>query len=326
MRFLFPVSLALLALAAIAPAQTPATTPALGATPAAKPAAAAVKPRATPFPRPPFARSDALIETGGFEAPPVKKRTPLTERGNPLPYSQGEFIEFRPNDAAKDGTFITGITNESAHTGHQSIYFEYRKQSKPRAEIRLATNLVPIKPKSLYHVSIWGHNDPKTPLTLDQKLPLLMMEIDFYLADHETQTGDPIFRIQPMPGTLNRPPVFPTDSWGEYDVPVTSPDDAAFVKVTWTWTTSSEKGETNGVIYFDDAIITGDKPEVVETPEPTEPTTDAAGNPAMKNAEEAAAKEPAAPGSTPEPTAKPAETAAPAPAATPAPRKGKRAR
>jgi len=263
MRHFFQASAALLLSASLGLGQaTPKPTPLAHPAPRATP-------RPTPHPRPPFALDNSLMDTGAFEGPRVTKRTPMDQGGNPLPYSQGEWIRFAPNAAAKDGTLIAGLTNEAARTGRQSLYVEFRHQTKQGAVIELASRLIQVKPESVYHVAIWGRNDAKNPITIDERLPFLRVEVDFFKADEETQTGESILKMQSIPGTLNRPPLFPTDQWGEFYVDAKAPEDAAFIKVTWAWMAPADPGETNGVVYFDDATIIGDKP--APPPEPTEP-------------------------------------------------------
>jgi hypothetical protein len=212
------------------------------------------------------------METGAFEAPRVGKRTPYDKGGNLVPYSQGEWVRFAGNAATKDGTLVAGLTNEVARTGRQSLYVEFRHQTAQNAAIELASRLVRIKSDAQYHVAIWGRTDAKNPLTIDQRIPLLRVEIDFFQADQQTQTGTSIIQLQPIPGTPNLPPLFPTTRWGEFYVNAKAPADAAYIRVTWAWISSADKGETTGVAYFDDATIEGEKPPpepVAAEPEPT---------------------------------------------------------
>jgi hypothetical protein len=77
------------------------------------------------------------------------------------------------------------------------------------------------------------------------------------------QTGKMEMRYQPLPGAKQVPggpktrPFFVASEWRQFYADFKSPDDAQFLKVTWSWETSAEEGETNGVMYFDGAGIEG---------------------------------------------------------------------
>jgi hypothetical protein len=220
---------------------------------------------------PPFARENQLIDTGGFEMPHVKGRVPKDDpQGNFIKFAQGEWIQFAENESAKKAKMSAGLTNEIARTGMQSIYVSFDHVKERLAAIFLSSELIQVKPKSPYHVSIWGRIDRKKPITLDGRVPILKVEIEFFQEDRETQTGETIVRVQPVPGTPNRPLLFSSERWSEYYVDVTPPEDGVYVKVTWYWSTTSDDGETNGVAFFDDATIEGEKVEIEPLPEPTE--------------------------------------------------------
>lgn len=302
-RSLFPAGIAfsLLAASAFAVIPTAPPTPAPAAPAAAAPAPAARARPAAP-PRPPFARENQLIETGGFEMPHVTGRMPKElPGGNFLKFAQGEWVQFSSSPKALLGGMTAGLTNEIAHSGRQSLYVSFTNVKERLASVSLSTDLVPVKPSSRYHVAIWGRIDRKNPITLDQRVPVLRLHAEFFKDDHETQTGETVVRVQPIPGTPNRPLMFTSDRWTEYFADLTAPEDGAYIKVTWVWSTTSDAGLTNGVAYFDDATIEGEKVEPVETPEPTEekppgaPTT------------------PAAPGASATPEAAPPAVPAPVP-------------
>ena len=77
------------------------------------------------------------------------------------------------------------------------------------------------------------------------------------------QTGNMEMRMQTIPGAKQVPggqkalPFFVSGKWKEFYAEIKSPEDAQFIKVTWYWETSSEEGETNGMMYFDGAGIEG---------------------------------------------------------------------
>jgi hypothetical protein len=156
--------------------------------------------------RPPFARENQLVETGGFELPRVKARTPKeAKEANFIKFSQGEWLELSSNDAANKGGVTVGLSNESARTGRQSLYVSFDHVKERQAAARLVSNLIPVKPVKSYHIGIWGRIDKRAPLTLDQRAPVLRVEIEYFQADGETQSGETIIKVQPIPGTPNRP-------------------------------------------------------------------------------------------------------------------------
>jgi hypothetical protein len=289
-RLLLPAGLAFSLLADSAFAVVPVAPP----TPVPAPA------RARPVlpPRPPFARDNQLIETGGFEMPRVTGRMPKElPGGNFLKFAQGEWVQFSSSPKGVLGGMTAGLTNDIAHSGRQSLYVSFDHVKEPLAAVYLSTDLIPVKAGSPYHVSIWGRIDRKNPITLDQRVPVLRLQAEFFTADHETQTGETIVKVQPIPGTPNRPLMFTSERWTEYFADLTPPEDGAFIKVTWVWSTTSDAGVTNGIAYFDDATIEGEKVEPVETPEPTDekpPGTPAApGAPAAPDAATPASPAPA---------------------------------
>jgi hypothetical protein len=262
-------------------AQAPAT-PVPAPAPAATPAPA-VRPDLPP--RPPFARENQLIETGGFEMPRVKGRQPQSATGtNFLRFAQGEWIQFAPNQAALGGKVSVGMTDDMAHSGRQSLYVSFDHATARLAAYTLATDLIPVKPGKPYHVSIWGRIDRKHPITLDQRVPVLRLQVDFFGEDRETQSDETNLRVQPIPGTLNRPPLFTSERWNEFFADFTAPEDAHYIKVGWSFSTTADPGDTSGTIFFDDATIEGEKVEPVE-----EPTTETEVKPAIPVAPGAAA-------------------------------------
>jgi hypothetical protein len=38
---------------------------------------------------------------------------------------------------------------------------------------------------------------------------------------------------------------------------MSSPEEATFAKITWSWETTREEGETNGLMFFDDVTLEG---------------------------------------------------------------------
>jgi hypothetical protein len=223
-------------------------------------------PAATPRPRPPIADDKQLLISGSFELPRVKERTASDKGGTPIKFSQGEWMALHGNQENTKGEVVAGLSNEQAHTGKQGLYVEFRHARTPSAGIVLTSALIRIKPSEKYRINIWGKMDAKSPILLDQLDPSLRLQADFFQADGQTQTGDSLLQTQPIPGVAGRPLFFTSEGWNEYYAEPTAPEDAAFIKVTWTVLMPTQGGEVAGTIYFDDAGIRGEKP--VDAPEP----------------------------------------------------------
>ncbi|MEK0449763.1 MAG: hypothetical protein RL088_2031 [Verrucomicrobiota bacterium] len=221
------------------------------------------------------AERQQLLESGSFEWPPVSRKKSLAE-GADVSKSAMNADWYTFKDSTKDvgGKLTLGLTNEIFRTGRQCMFVQFENLTRPLAVAKLASDFVSIKPGETYHVSIWGRIDRKNPVTLDQRVPLLKLQVDWFMADREEQTGETQFRVQPIPGSANRPAMFVSAKWNEFFVDMKAPDDAAYMRVTWTWETGPHAGETNGTAYFDDATIIGipgpkedpfaDEPEMAE--------------------------------------------------------------
>ena len=318
-------------------------------------AAAPATPQKQPLQRPAIATDTQILDYGSFELPRVTARTPRRKGGDFLKFTEGEWMRFNDKPDDEGGSLVAGVTNEVARTGRQSLFIEFTKLTKPLASAEISSQLIAVKPANPYRVSIWGRMDKKQPLTIEQRIPNLYLQVDFFQPDQQTQTGDQVFRIQPMPGSRRLKPFFNTERWSEYYADVTTPEDAGYIKITWRWTTPPDAGETNGVMYFDDATLIGarvedepepedapdgtpgaemkEKPEK-EVPESTEPDLDLPpeiGNRpaipqapgAMKPAETPAPSEPAAvPTATPPTATPPPAPPKPQPRAVATPKKG----
>ena len=215
------------------------------------------------------AYSAQLLNSGSFESPRVKERTQKNKGGSPTVGASSSWIRFDTKVGDEGGKLIAGLSNEMARTGKQSLFIQFDKLKAPKQGAELESGLVSILPGKPYHVSIWGRMNKKTALPIDQRLPYLKLFVYFFQADKETECSEPVMRLQPMPGSKNRPPLFTTAKWTEYFTDVNAPEDAAFLKLTWRWDTPPDEGETNGVIYFDDATVTGE-PGPVQPPEELE--------------------------------------------------------
>ncbi len=240
------------------------------------------------------AHADQLLESASFEQPKVKARTSLAEGGTPV--KAGMASSWQRFTLAKipedQGSVVTGLTNEMARTGAQSLFVEFKKLKAVNAGVTLSSQLTRIKADAKYRLSLWGRVDKKNPLTFDQRFPFLMLVVEFYAADQETQTGTPMFQAQPLPDSPNysrkKPPLFTPEAWSEYFVEVETPSDAEYIKVTWKWQSANDAGTTNGAMFFDDATLHGPAaPEEAEEPAPaqepeTKPAADAKAKPAPK--------------------------------------------
>lgn len=298
---------------------------------AAPPPPAGAKPTAQTIPKRTAPPANQILEYGSFELPRVQTRLPKLKGGNFLLFTSDEWMDFHGEPDSSHGSLVIGLTNEVSRTGRQSMYVEFNKLNKQRAEAMMVSQLIPIKADKPYRVGLWGRMDKKQALTLDQPLPLLRLQIDFFQADGETQTGDQVFRVQPMPGSRDRAAFFVSQEWREYYADMQTPDDAGFIKITWSWTSPPEPGEINGVMFFDDATLLGEKVEVPEEPEPTPEGTPAVPAPAPAVPPPTdPVRSPVAPPALFEPKATPAPAASPAPKAappaTPAPKPRTRAK
>lgn len=206
------------------------------------------------------AHADQLLPSGSFESPRVAARTPLAKGGSPMLGGGTDWRMFVHPRRAEDGALVSGLTTELTRTGRQSLYVEFDHFRAPQQGVVLESRFVSILPGKPYRVSIWGRLPKKGPLTLDQRLPFLKLFVEFFQADRETQTGDVAtgVRIQPLPGSPDRPPLFTNAKWTEFFGEFPSPADAAFIKITWKWDTPPQDGETTGSIFFDDATIQGE--------------------------------------------------------------------
>jgi hypothetical protein len=223
------------------------------------------------------AQKQNLLESGSFEWPPVRKKKAISE-GADISKSamNAEWLNFKDSTKEGGGKLVLGLTNEIFRTGRQCMFVEFDKLSRPSAVAELASDFVSILPGESYRVGIWGRIERANPITLDQRVPHLKLRVDWFLADKEEQTGNVEFRVQPIPGSANRAAMFTSGKWSEYFATFKAPADAAFMRITWTWESGSEVGETHGVIYFDDASIEGisgpkedpfaDEPEMTEEP------------------------------------------------------------
>jgi len=210
-----------------------------------------------------FAQTENLLQNASFEEPKIEGRIDWTKGGAPARLTEGTtWAHYQSME--RTGKVTVGLTNELARTGKQSIYVDFRKAGQSR-DAFLMTELLPIKGRQTYRISIWGRLDRQRPLTLVSSRPLLRVDVEFFQADLETQTGDTEYRTQQIPGSPRRI-FFESEKWSEYSTEVKTPEDAAFMKVSFRWQATGVGGEADGMIFFDDAVVQG----IVPVPDPTE--------------------------------------------------------
>jgi hypothetical protein len=250
-----------------------------------------------------------LLESGSFESPRVKGRTPRIEGGSPLRATRSDWLQFDDKVNDEGGRLKAGITDEMAHSGRQSLFIDYNKLATDKAAVTLASKLISIQPGKTYRVAIWGRLPKVNPLTIEDRLAYLKLFVEFFQADGETpvETGEQrAMRAQPMPGSKNRPPIFTSGKWSEYFAVLKSREDACFMKVSWFWDTPAQDGAVTGTILFDDAVILGEPGPTQPEPELRDPEKmDDEGNFKTAPADPATTTKPVAPGTPPASTPKP---------------------
>jgi hypothetical protein len=91
----------------------------------------------------------------------------------------------------------------------------------------LMTKLIPVKPSQAYRVSIWGRIDRKRPLSLDERRPFTVLDVDFFSADGKTKAGEPIRGFQLIPGRIipggPHPLTFVAKKWSGVFLPIQHP-------------------------------------------------------------------------------------------------------
>ncbi len=218
-----------------------------------------------------------LLIDGGFELPAVDGRLPAASGGNPVLATESSWARLVGKDGDAGGKLTVGLTNELAHSGKQSLFVDFEQLTAPSQIASLITKPVAIKPSSNYKISIWGRMDRKRPLALDERTPFMQIDIDFLQADQETSAGEGEHALVVIPGAFipggRAQLLFVARRWNNAEAIVTTPENAAFMRVTWSWATPKNEGETDGKIYWDDAAIeeTTEKPQTPAAPKPSEP-------------------------------------------------------
>jgi hypothetical protein len=200
--------------------------------------------------------AENLFHGGTFEAPVIQGRTPVDKGGDPTNAGRGpDWMEFKFSPA--NASIIGGLTDEVAHDGRQSLYIDFDHVKTAYQSATLVSNFIPVLSGTDYQVGIWGRTDAKDPISADGRPAYLKVEVDFFAADANESVGQPFLATQPLPGAKDRDPVFNSDSWNPFLATLTTPAGAVFAQITWRWETSGTDGETNGIMYFDDAMLAG---------------------------------------------------------------------
>jgi hypothetical protein len=228
---------------------------------------------------------DNLLPGGSFETPAVHGRMLKDHGGDPTNNGRGPgWISFIFQTSGTGGGLTGGLTNEVAHSGAQSLFIDFNHVSSADQSATLVSNFFPVVSGSGYEVGIWGRTDAKDLVDPQGRSAYLKLEIDYFAKDANTSVGEPFYAVQPLPGSKNHDPFFKPDSWNRFFVKVTTPPGAVFAQITWRWETESDSGEINGIMFFDDAEMTGPANPVPNlTPSPVEePAPEPSASPAAQ--------------------------------------------
>jgi len=219
-----------------------------------------------------------LLPGGNFEVPFVKGRTTLDQGGDPTNVAKDPaWITFRFENSGTTGIITGGLTNEVARNGKQSLYIDFNHVDQPYQSAILISNFIPVVSGTTYQVGIWGRTDARDLIDSEGRSAYLKLEVDFFAKDAFQSVGEPLLRVQPLPGSKDHDPYFKPDSWNRFYVKLTTPPGAVFAQITWRWETGGDPGEINGIMYFDDATMDGPPNPIPDlTPSPVQQSTPAA--------------------------------------------------
>lgn len=209
--------------------------------------------------------AENLLENGSFEFPKITGRVPVEKGGNPSQTGEEKTLwtALISPPKGEGGQLITGLTDEIAYEGKQSLFVDFEKLTAKGKRATLVSELLPVQPNQKYRISIWGRLNRERPLALDERRPHLLVEAEFFAADQETQIGNTEYRVQMIPGSvvpgLGTRILFFANKWTEYHTEIKSPTDAAFMKVVFNFQVPKEEGETDGVLYLDNAAVEGER-------------------------------------------------------------------
>ena len=213
---------------------------------------------------------DNLFRNGSFERPVVNGRLPTDQGGDPANDSKAHAwssLSFRTSGTG--GKITGGLTNEVAHTGTQSLFIDFDHVNLPYQAAILTSNFIPVVSGTGYAITIWGRTDARDLINSDGRSAYLKLEVDYFAQDGNESVGDPFYSVEPIPGSKGRDPIFKSDSWQHFYVRFITPPGAVFDQITWRWETGGDPGEINGIMYFDDATMTGPpapNPDMTPTP------------------------------------------------------------
>lgn len=216
-----------------------------------------------------------LLENGGFEHPEVSVRTPESDGADSLIAGDHSSWEIFGYDDGPGGKLEIGITNAIARSGKQSIYIDFQKVTDPGRMALLRTKPLPVKAGQQYRFSIWGRVDHQRPLALDERRVHMWLTVEYFAADGVTAVGEPFRGPQLIPGLVipggPHQLIFVSTRWSETFGISTAPANAALARVTCTWATPRDEGETDGIIYWDDAALIeyASTPASIDAPRPT---------------------------------------------------------
>jgi len=213
--------------------------------------------------------ADNLLKDASFETPAVQGRNPMDKGGDPSAAGAG-WVSFRLEATGTSGALTAGLTSAVAHTGKQSLYVDFDHVASYQSLV-LTSGFIPVVSGSDYQIGIWGLTDAKKLINSEGRSAYLKLEVDYFAKDASQSVGDPYLKVQPLPGSRDHDPFFTPDQWNIFVATTTAPPDAVFAQVTWRWETGTDPGEVNGIMYFDDATMTGPPaPDPDLTPSPVE--------------------------------------------------------
>ena len=205
------------------------------------------------------AGENLMANGGGFEAPAIEDRVEAGKGGDPSKVADTIWEETVTSDEDAPSGLSIGLTNQIAHTGKQSLFVDFNKVTAQAASVGIISKQIAVTAGKKYRLSMWARIDGKRPLSIDERRPIAWSGVQFFQNDGTTEVGKPAVGVQLIPGVLKpgggTDLMFRSDEWREMVMEFTVPEGAAFAQITWSWSTPNEAGETDGVIYWDDAAL-----------------------------------------------------------------------
>jgi hypothetical protein len=219
--------------------------------------------------------AENLLANGSFEVPAIDGRVAAAIGGNPVLATESGWARLVDKNDEEGGKLILGLTREIAHSGKQALFVDFQRLTASSEVAFLVTKPVPIKPSTNYKVSIWGRMDRDRPLALDERTPFMQIGMEFLLADQQTPAAEAQHALLVIPAAVipggKVQLLFVARRWNIAETIVKAPANAAFMRITWSWATPKNEGETDGVIYWDDAAIEETTEAPLSTPPPAPP-------------------------------------------------------